>query len=49
MIIHSDIIFEFENLLPLKYAVSAETKVVMKGQLKFFKEFQLILFLGHPV
>ncbi len=45
----SSLVFEFENVPSLKYARTAETKITLKGQVKLFREFKLILFLGHPV
>jgi hypothetical protein len=33
----------------MKYAVATNTKLAVKGQMKYVKELNLILFLGHPM
>lgn len=43
------VVYEFENIMPLKRRAADETKVRLKGQMKMIKELNLIFFLGHPM
>lgn len=45
----SSVVYEFENKIRLKACSTEETKIRLKGQMKFVPELKQIFFLGHPM